>query len=85
MSVQVIKKELGMEKDDTETVIEKYMARLAELTVPEAAQVVIDEEINKLRFLDSHSSEFSVTRWENLESLSTYLFYALNNAVAILS
>jgi Lon-like ATP-dependent protease len=58
----VIKKELGMEKDDTETIVEKYMARLAQLTVPEAAQAVIDEEINKLRFLDSHSSEFSVTR-----------------------
>jgi Lon-like ATP-dependent protease len=51
-----------MEKDDTETIIEKYMARLAELTVPDAAKTVIDEEINKLRFLDSHSSEFSVTR-----------------------
>ncbi len=59
---QVIKKELGMEKDDTETIVEKYLARLAQLTVPEAAQAVIDEEINKLRFLDSHSSEFSVTR-----------------------
>ncbi len=58
----MIKKELGMEKDDTETIVEKYMARLAQLTVPEAAQAVIDEEINKLRFLDSHSSEFSVTR-----------------------
>jgi Lon-like ATP-dependent protease len=58
----VIKKELGMEKDDTETIVEKYLARLAQLTVPEAAQAVIDEEINKLRFLDSHSSEFSVTR-----------------------
>ncbi len=51
-----------MEKDDTETIVEKYLARLAQLTVPEAAQAVIDEEINKLRFLDSHSSEFSVTR-----------------------
>ena len=60
--LKVIKKELGMEKDDTETIIEKYMKRLEELTVPEAAKTVIDEEINKLRFLDAHSSEFSVTR-----------------------
>ena len=60
--LKVIKKELGMEKDDTETIIEKYMKRLEELTVPEAAKIVIDEEINKLRFLDAHSSEFSVTR-----------------------
>ena len=30
----------------------RYTARLAELTVPEAAKTVIDEEINKLKFLD---------------------------------
>jgi len=60
--LKVIKKELGMEKDDTDTIVEKYTARLADLTVPAEAQVVIDEEVNKLRFLDSHSSEFSVTR-----------------------
>ena len=40
----------------------KYTKRLDGLTVPEAAKSVIDEEINKLRFLDAHSSEFSVTR-----------------------
>ena len=60
--LKVIKKELGMEKDDTDTIIEKYTKRLEDLTVPEVAKEVIDEEINKLRFLDSHSSEFSVTR-----------------------
>ena len=60
--LKVIKKELGMEKDDTETIIEKYQKRLETLTVPDIAKEVIDEEINKLRFLDSHSSEFSVTR-----------------------
>jgi len=60
--LKVIKKELGMEKDDTDAIVEKYTARLEELKVPDAAKSVIDEEINKLRFLDSHSSEFSVTR-----------------------
>merc|ERR1712142_457457 len=60
--LKIIKKELGMEKDDTETIIEKYMKRLEGLNVPEAAKTVIDEEINKIRFLDAHSSEFSVTR-----------------------
>merc|ERR1719466_578768 len=57
--LKVIKKELGMEKDDTETIIEKYNKRLEDLKVPEHAKTVIDEEINKLRFLDAHSSEFS--------------------------
>jgi Lon-like ATP-dependent protease len=60
--LKVIKKELGMEKDDTDTIIEKYTKRLDVLNVPEYAKTVIDEEISKLRFLDSHSSEFSVTR-----------------------
>ena len=60
--LKVIRKELGMEKDDTETVIEKYQARMADMTIPAAAKDVIDEELNKLRFLDSHSSEFNVTR-----------------------
>eukprot|EP00092_Neocalanus_flemingeri_P005684 GFUD01006123.1.p2 GENE.GFUD01006123.1~~GFUD01006123.1.p2 ORF type:complete len:916 (+),score=274.37 GFUD01006123.1:51-2798(+) len=60
--LKIIKKELGMEKDDTETIIDKYMKRLEELQVPDAARTVIDEEITKLRFLDAHSSEFSVTR-----------------------
>merc|ERR1719481_2530600 len=60
--LKVIKKELGMEKDDTETIIEKYTKRLEGCTVPESVQTVIDEEINKLRFLDSHSSEICTRR-----------------------
>ena len=60
--LKIIKKELGMEKDDTETILEKLNKKLEGKTVPEAARTVIDEEINKLRFLDAHSSEFSVTR-----------------------
>ena len=36
--------------------------RLLLKSIPKDWNGVIDEEINKLRFLDSHSSEFSVTR-----------------------
>jgi len=60
--LKIIKKELGMEKDDTESIIEKYTKRLADLQVPDSVKTVIEEEITKLRFLDAHSSEFSVTR-----------------------
>ena len=60
--LKIIKKELGMEKDDTETILEKLNKKLEGKTVPDAARTVIEEEINKLRFLDAHSSEFSVTR-----------------------
>jgi len=60
--LKIIKKELGLEKDDKETVNEKFRARLKNLTVPQKVQDVIDEELNKISFLDNHSSEFSVTR-----------------------
>ncbi|XP_045512191.1 lon protease homolog, mitochondrial isoform X2 [Pieris brassicae] len=60
--LKVIKKELGLEKDDKDAIGDKFRERLAEKTVPEAVQIVIDEELNKLNFLESHSSEFNVTR-----------------------
>lgn len=55
---QVIKKELGLEKDDKDAIGDKFRERLADKTVPDAIKTVIDEELNKLNFLESHSSEF---------------------------
>ncbi|KAJ1374700.1 Lon protease mitochondrial [Parelaphostrongylus tenuis] len=60
--LKVIKKELGLEKDDKSTIIEKMEERLKDLKVPEYAMKVIKEEQQKLQFLDPHSSEFGVTR-----------------------
>lgn len=60
--LKVIKKELGIEKDDKDAIEEKFRKRLTELIVPPHVSEVIDEELNKLSFLDNHSSEFSVTR-----------------------
>nr|XP_053612067.1 lon protease homolog, mitochondrial isoform X2 [Plodia interpunctella] len=60
--LKVIKKELGLEKDDKDAIGDKFRERLADKTVPSAVQTVIDEELNKLNFLESHSSEFNVTR-----------------------
>ncbi|KAL0870322.1 hypothetical protein ABMA27_005341 [Loxostege sticticalis] len=60
--LKVIKKELGLEKDDKDAIGEKFRERLSDKTVPAAVQTVIDEELNKLNFLESHSSEFNVTR-----------------------
>lgn len=56
--LKVIKKELGIEKDDKDAIGEKYRERIKEKIVPKAVQVVIDEELTKLNFLESHSSEF---------------------------
>ncbi|XP_032573243.1 lon protease homolog, mitochondrial isoform X1 [Drosophila sechellia] len=60
--LKVIKKELGIEKDDKDAIGEKYREKLKDKVVPEAIMTVIDEELTKLNFLESHSSEFNVTR-----------------------
>ncbi|THD25550.1 Lon protease mitochondrial [Fasciola hepatica] len=60
--LKVIKRELGLEKDDKDTIVDKFRLRLKDLTVPEAVMEVIEEELNKLGVLDNHSSEFNVTR-----------------------
>ncbi|XP_026727617.1 lon protease homolog, mitochondrial isoform X1 [Trichoplusia ni] len=60
--LKVIKKELGLEKDDKDAIGDKFRERLADKKVPQTVQTVIDEELNKLNFLESHSSEFNVTR-----------------------
>jgi Lon-like ATP-dependent protease len=62
--LKAIKKELGMEKDDKETMLTKYKDRLAAFKdkIPAAVMEVIDEEMNKLSMLEKNSSEFNVTR-----------------------
>ncbi|XP_053406178.1 lon protease homolog, mitochondrial isoform X2 [Mercenaria mercenaria] len=60
--LKVIRKELGVEKDDKDAVEEKFRERLKDLVVPEHVMTVIEEELNKLATLDNHSSEFNVTR-----------------------
>ncbi|KAI6179410.1 Lon protease-like protein, mitochondrial [Aphelenchoides besseyi] len=60
--LKAIKKELGIEKDDKQTIIEKLEDKIKDLKIPEYALKVIKEEQNKLNFLDPHSSEFSVSR-----------------------
>ena len=56
--LKAIKRELGIEKDDKEAIEEKYRQRLKEKVVPQQIMDVIEEEITKLRSLDSHASEF---------------------------
>ncbi|KAL3093101.1 hypothetical protein niasHT_022551 [Heterodera trifolii] len=60
--LKAIKRELGIEKEDKQAVLEKMEERLANLKVPEYAMKVIKEEQAKLSFLDPHSSEFSISR-----------------------
>ncbi|XP_077299700.1 lon protease homolog, mitochondrial isoform X2 [Arctopsyche grandis] len=60
--LKAIKKELGIEKEDKDAVGEKFRERIKDKTVAPAVSAVIEEELNKLNFLESHSSEFNVTR-----------------------
>ncbi len=80
--LNAIKKELGIQKDDKSALLEKFKARLADVTLEPAVKVrmtmivlrrvmtmivlmlmmsiqqAIDEEMNKLEFLEPNSAEF---------------------------
>uniref|UniRef100_A0A671MXF0 Lon protease homolog, mitochondrial n=1 Tax=Sinocyclocheilus anshuiensis TaxID=1608454 RepID=A0A671MXF0_9TELE len=60
--LKIIKKELGLEKEDKDAIEEKFRERLKDRTMPQHIMDVISEELNKLGLLDNHSSEFNVTR-----------------------
>ncbi|PIQ26348.1 endopeptidase La [bacterium (Candidatus Blackallbacteria) CG17_big_fil_post_rev_8_21_14_2_50_48_46] len=60
--LKAIKKELGMEKDDKTTEIEKFENRLKDLVLSEEADKVIHEELDKLGMMETHSPEYQVTR-----------------------
>ncbi|KAK5649410.1 hypothetical protein RI129_000439 [Pyrocoelia pectoralis] len=60
--LKVIKKELGLEKEDKDAIGEKFRERIKDKILPQAVSSVIEEELNKLSFLEGHSSEFNVTR-----------------------
>ncbi|XP_023932714.1 lon protease homolog, mitochondrial isoform X2 [Lingula anatina] len=61
-SMKVIKKDLGMDKNDKDTVEEKLREKLKGKTLPPHVQETIEEEFQRFSFLDPHSSEFNVTR-----------------------
>uniref|UniRef100_A0A452I4J7 Lon protease homolog n=1 Tax=Gopherus agassizii TaxID=38772 RepID=A0A452I4J7_9SAUR len=46
--LKIIKKELGLEKEDKDAIEEKFRERLKDLVVPKHVMEVIDEELNKL-------------------------------------
>lgn len=58
--LKVIKKELGLEKEDKDAVGDKFRERIKDKVLPPAVNSVIEEELSKLNFLESHSSEFKL-------------------------
>jgi ATP-dependent Lon protease len=60
--LKAIKKELGIETDEKETLSTRFKQRLDALKVPEHAMVVINEEMTKLQLAETTSSEFGIVR-----------------------
>ncbi|MBI5346100.1 MAG: endopeptidase La [Chlamydiae bacterium] len=60
--LKAIKKELGVEKDDKTSDLEKFAARIKDKKVPEHVLKVIKEETDKLSALELHSPEYAVCR-----------------------
>ena len=57
-----IKKELGLESDGKDKMVEKFKEKAQALNMPEPVKKVFDEEISKLQHLEPAASEFNVTR-----------------------
>ncbi|MEZ4899914.1 MAG: endopeptidase La [Saprospiraceae bacterium] len=60
--LNAIKKELGLEKDETENEVEQLQEKLSGKKLPPEAQKVVDEEIQKMQVLNPQSPEYNVTR-----------------------
>ncbi|KAK2630421.1 hypothetical protein QTJ16_001241 [Diplocarpon rosae] len=57
-----IRRELGIESDGKDKLVEKFREKGAKLAMPEPVKKVFDEELNKLAHLEPAASEFNVTR-----------------------
>lgn len=57
-----IVRELGIEKDDKQSLIGQFREAIKDKTLPEEANKVIETELNKLGTLEPSSSEFNVCR-----------------------
>ena len=60
--LKAIQKELGLSKDDKTAEVDKFRERIEDLTLTEAAQARLDEELEKLALLETGSPEYAVTR-----------------------
>ncbi|KAL8828272.1 MAG: hypothetical protein Q9170_006675 [Blastenia crenularia] len=57
-----IRRELGIESDGKDKMVEKFREKASKLAMPEAVRKVFDEELNKLAHLEPAASEFNVAR-----------------------
>ncbi len=57
-----IKKELGLEKDEKTSEIDKFKERISQITLTDEASKKVDEELNKMMLLEPNSAEYGVSR-----------------------
>lgn len=60
--LKAIKKELGIEKEDKSSDINKFADRIEKRKIPENVMKVIEEEMEKFMSLEVHSAEYGVCR-----------------------
>jgi ATP-dependent Lon protease len=60
--LKLIQKELGVDSDDRNNLIQKFEERLKGKTLSKDAENAFREESNKLKTLETSSAEFNVTR-----------------------
>ena len=60
--LKAIQKELGLAKDDRTAELDKFKERIEKLRLSEQARKRVDEEMEKMRILETGSPEYSVTR-----------------------
>ncbi len=60
--LKAIKKELGIEKEGKEAETDRFEQRIAEIELTPEARERVNEELEKLRLLETASPEFTVTR-----------------------
>ncbi|KAG9235795.1 lon protease-like protein [Amylocarpus encephaloides] len=60
--IRGLRRELGIESDGKDKMVEKFKEKALKLAMPEAVKKVFDEELNKLAHLEPAASEFNVTR-----------------------
>ncbi|KAH6611862.1 Lon protease C-terminal proteolytic domain-containing protein [Boeremia exigua] len=73
-----IKRELGIESDGKDKLIEKFNEKAGKLAMPEGVRKVFEEEMSKLSGLEPSGSEFNVTR--NYLDWLTQLPWGLSSA-----
>ncbi|PMD47384.1 ATP-dependent protease La [Hyaloscypha variabilis F] len=85
-----IRRELGIESDGKDKLVEKFREKGLKLAMPEAVKKVFDDELNKLAHLEPAASEFNVTR-NYLDWLTQIPWgqrsaenFGINNAMSVL-